>query len=128
MEKDDDGPLAVNLRRRMRAMKIGQKQLATLAGVNETYVRDILKGRSRNPTASKLRRVATVLECEASDLMDATVSAAEAGQFVRDPRELLLLETWRKLSQEEREGVLSYIAFRLSQAGASEAGTLGKTI
>jgi transcriptional regulator with XRE-family HTH domain len=127
MEADDDGPLARALRDRMKEKGIGQRQLALAARVNETYVRDILKGRSRNPEAGKLGRVAAALDWQLADL-PVGVSQAQPGEFVRDPGELILLKTWRKLPEQERDAVLDYIAFRLSQIGAPGSSNTGKTV
>jgi transcriptional regulator with XRE-family HTH domain len=62
------GLIAKNVRFWMDSRQIGQKALALKAGVNETYVRDILRGRSLNPTESRLRKVADALDCRVSDL------------------------------------------------------------
>jgi transcriptional regulator with XRE-family HTH domain len=105
--------MARALRARMAERKIGQKELAKRAGVNETYVRDILKGRSRNPQAAKLARVAAALDCEIHDLMPDP--AAMPGELVRDPAELLLLTTWRQLTDQDREMLLDFIEHRLSR-------------
>lgn len=112
------------------AGNVGQKHLAQEAssniagGVSETYIRDILKGKSRNPQATKLRAVALALRARGveADHLLGMASTPEAGEFVRDPAELLLLHTWRKLPEQEREGVRDYIDFRLSQALRAPAG------
>lgn len=64
---EDEG-LIGRLRRRMKARKIGQKALSKQAGLNETYVRDILKKKSRNPSHAGLQKLAFILECHVSDL------------------------------------------------------------
>jgi transcriptional regulator with XRE-family HTH domain len=46
----------------------GQKALALKAEQNETYVRDILVGKSRNPTHSRLIKIAKALDCSIEDL------------------------------------------------------------
>ena len=107
--------LAAAILARMEEQGIGQKALALKAGLNETYVRDILKARSRHPHAAKLAMIADALGCRASDLLDAA-APPELRELVSDPAELLLLATWRKLAQKERESVLEYIAFRLSRS------------
>jgi transcriptional regulator with XRE-family HTH domain len=121
MAEDDPGPLARELRRLMNEAGIGQKALALKAGVNETYVRDILKGRSRNPEAGKLGKVAAALGCAAGAL-HGTAGAPDTSELVRDPGELLLLATWRELPQEEREAVLDFIRYRLSRMDSGSPG------
>lgn len=65
---EDPGPVARNLRIWMEFRGFGQKALARKAGLNETYVRDILKGKSRNPTQSRLSKLAIALDCSVNDL------------------------------------------------------------
>jgi transcriptional regulator with XRE-family HTH domain len=127
MPKVADTPLARRIDARMKALGIGQKHLALRAGLNETYVRDILAGKSRNPLAAKLAQLATVLECDVAELL-ALAGTPQSGQLVADPAELLLLTTWRQLPQQEREGVLDFIHFRLSQLGGSRDGSIGKAV
>lgn len=60
--------IARNLRMRMEAEPIGQKALAVRAGLNETYVRDILVGKSLNPRQEHLTKLARALHCNVADL------------------------------------------------------------
>ncbi len=60
--------LVINLEKRMRDMGLTQKGLALKAGLNETAVRDILQGRSRDPQLSTLRALSRVLRCGVEDL------------------------------------------------------------
>ncbi|GAL97882.1 transcriptional regulator [Acetobacter tropicalis NRIC 0312] len=62
-------PVAEELERRMALLGLTQKALARNAGVGDTYVRDILKGKSRNPGGEKLERIAAMLGCTARDLL-----------------------------------------------------------
>ncbi|MFT8484278.1 MAG: helix-turn-helix domain-containing protein [Gluconobacter cerinus] len=61
--------IAKELKRRMDEKGFKQKSLAIAADLNDTYVRDILKGKSKNPEASKLARIAQVLGCTSDDLL-----------------------------------------------------------
>ena len=56
----DDALQAIE--RRITAIGTNPKAVGLLAGLGETYVRDLLKGRSRNPTASRLEKVYAVLD------------------------------------------------------------------
>jgi len=60
--------LVSNLERRMRVWDITQKALALKAGLNETAVRDILKGRSKDPQYTTLNSIARVFGCTIEDL------------------------------------------------------------
>jgi transcriptional regulator with XRE-family HTH domain len=76
----------------------GQKALALKAKLNETYVRDILKGKSRNPTQSRLRKVAEALDCSVEDLTgDATESRHS------DPARVVWNAVYDRLSPAERD-------------------------
>jgi transcriptional regulator with XRE-family HTH domain len=57
-----------NLERRMRLRGLTQKSLALKAGLNETAIRDILKGRSKDPQFTTLNGIARVLGCAVEDL------------------------------------------------------------
>jgi transcriptional regulator with XRE-family HTH domain len=127
MVKAPATPLGRAIHARMEALGMGQKHLALRAGLNETYVRDILAGKSKNPQAAKLAQLARALECEVADLLQ-LAAAPEAGQLITDPAELLLLSTWRQLPEQEREGVLDFIHFRLSQTRQRRDAVGGKAV
>jgi len=63
-----DSPLITELRSRMAAEGFNQKSLARAANLNETAVRDILKGRSQNPRIDTLEALARTLGCSVSEL------------------------------------------------------------
>ena len=60
--------LARNLKERMERERLNPKSLSLNAGLNETYVRDILIGKSLNPTEARLAKLATALHCDVADL------------------------------------------------------------
>lgn len=67
--KTQPAPWVENLRRLMLAKGMNPKSLSRAAGgVGETYVRDILAGRSKNPKMSELQLVADALECSLDDI------------------------------------------------------------
>lgn len=68
------------LRRRMEAMHLDKKTLSVRAGLGESYVRDLFSGKSKNPTASKLGRLAKVLGCATADITgERSVRHAQVG-------------------------------------------------
>jgi transcriptional regulator with XRE-family HTH domain len=111
VEDPADSRLIRTLKRLMAEARIGQKKLAQKAGLNDTYVRDILSGRSRNPGAGRLSKVAEALQVDVSVLLDA--AKAGAGE---DPRERLLLSTWRRLPEDAKAQTLDFVAFHLERA------------
>lgn len=54
--------IAQRIREKMTEVGTNNKALAREAGLNETYIRDVLEGRSRNPTQSRLDKVFDALE------------------------------------------------------------------
>jgi transcriptional regulator with XRE-family HTH domain len=50
-----------DVRRRMLAAGLKMKRLSLEAGLGETYVRDLLTGRSKNPKTEELQKVMDVL-------------------------------------------------------------------
>jgi len=56
-------PETVNhIRRRMWALGLNMKRLSLDSGLGETYVRDLLTGRSKNPKTTELQRVLDTLD------------------------------------------------------------------
>lgn len=122
MPEDVDTPLVRTLKRLMHAKDgMSKKRLAEEAGVGLTYVRDVFEGRSKNPTASKLAKLAKVLGCSPAVL--SVAASAESGEFVQDSTELLLLGTWRQLPKVMQQETLRFIRFHLADAEKS-AGEL----
>jgi transcriptional regulator with XRE-family HTH domain len=75
----------------MEAKGIGPKALSLKAGLNETYVRDLLKGRSLNPRQSHLQKLAEGLDCGVSDL---------TGESATVPAERELLAAFRSTDEQ----------------------------
>lgn len=62
--------LVDNIRMRMEALNLTPVALSKRAGLNHTAVRDILTGKSKSPRAGTIEKLAKVLDCSASDLID----------------------------------------------------------
>lgn len=71
----DVGRVAREVTRRMKALGLNPKSLSKKAGLNQTFVRDLSKGKSRNPRADSLDKLATALGCTVSDLTNGATSA-----------------------------------------------------
>lgn len=61
--------MADRLRARCRQLGFSTVQVGELAGVNRTFVYDIMRGRSGNPNLDKLQRIAEVLKVERNWLL-----------------------------------------------------------
>jgi transcriptional regulator with XRE-family HTH domain len=61
--------LQKNIKTRLREKNITTNQLEKLAGLKASAVRNILLGRSKNPSANLLLAISEVLECSITDLL-----------------------------------------------------------
>ncbi len=64
----------------MNELGLNQKRLSLGAGLNETYVRDIIKGRTRNPRTDSLGKLARALGCSRADLLPPADRGTEANE------------------------------------------------
>src|SRR5690242_7769886 len=64
MSHMDELQIVADIRRRMDALgaRVTKKGLSRAAGVGDTYVRDILTGRSKNPKTAELLKVLRALD------------------------------------------------------------------
>ncbi|RZK20659.1 MAG: XRE family transcriptional regulator [Flavobacterium sp.] len=60
--------LQINLEKKMKEKGFNMKSLSIMAGLNETAVRDIIKGRVNSPTYKNLSKICVVLECSVDEL------------------------------------------------------------
>lgn len=102
--------LAREIHRRMRLLGMSQKSLALASRNNETYVRDIFKGRSLNPKSEQFARLASVLGCSVADLLgpDPSIpgSQPQIGDLIQDAEEAAILALWRVLKPRGRRRLL----------------------
>lgn len=88
MENEAESPLAQRLKERMDHLQLNPFQLAKLAGYGESFVRDILRGKSKNPSADKLAKLAAVMGTSLEWLMG-TASAPSSSHVLVDGLEVL---------------------------------------
>jgi transcriptional regulator with XRE-family HTH domain len=103
-----------------------QKSLAAAAGLNVTYVRDILVGKSKNPKSEHLHKLAGALGCESSDLTDPGRSSGDElpGELANRFSERAIVEMWRILSPHGKE-----LAFRrIAELLPGRAPDIGRSI
>jgi len=101
----DASPLARGLFFRMRDAGLTMTALAARAGVRADFIRDILRGKSKNPGYEGLEKIAKALGCEVQDIRDQGIPGDEPkkGQFVNQPDELALLGFYRSLDFEGKK-------------------------
>lgn len=66
----DHKAMVARIEARMRELGLTPKSLARAAGLSETYVRDLREGRSTNPRASHLLKLATALGVSLGELVE----------------------------------------------------------
>ena len=95
----------------MLAKGFGQKALALAADVNETYVRDLFKGKSKNPKNDQLSKIAKALGCTLSDLTDPrrAEDIQESEKIAQSPEEVELLRIWRRAAPTGRARIIDAI-------------------
>ncbi|WP_158258352.1 helix-turn-helix domain-containing protein [Rhodopila globiformis] len=107
-------PVEREVFRRMVRAGMGQTALALKAGLNETYVRDLFKGRSLNPRTEQLKKLANALGCNMPELLiEAGATPSDLTEF-REPSDVLplrpaevgLIRLWRALKQPARDNLL----------------------
>jgi SOS-response transcriptional repressor LexA len=69
MDSNPDTPLKKRIRERMDLLGINALQTAKKSGLGDSFVRDILRGKTRNPSAANLAKLAVALETTADALM-----------------------------------------------------------
>lgn len=109
--------LAQNLLREMDRSGQSRHSLALAAGLKPDVIRDILRGKTRFPSADKLAAISRVLNLTPDQLLGNDPIPSEAGatdlkqrgQLVNDPAELTLLAFWRGLDDAERRFMLNLL-------------------
>lgn len=61
--------LVSELERRMKALNLDAKTVSTRAGLGASFIRDIQRGKSKEPKRSALEQIARVLGCTVDDLL-----------------------------------------------------------
>ena len=90
-------PLEISYDRRMKTLKdivakrlselgLGAVEAATRAGLERTYIRDIVEGRKATVRANKIAALATALELSPEELMGLDASAADLNKAPQTPK------------------------------------------
>lgn len=120
----------------IKLRKTNPKRLARVAGVGETYIRDLLKGRSRDPQTNKLTKVAEALSTTLDDLISLG-NSLRSGRVGEDRKstpnlfnsdfsnntfyseqEIALIDLWRELSLSQRAALLCFIEASINRDAA----------
>ncbi len=98
--------LVSEIQRRMDETGLNMKQLSLKAKLNETYVRDVVTGKSADPAIHKVAKIAIALGTTLPELWCAS-GAEPRGKLVHDPDELAWLHLWRSMSVDTRGTLLA---------------------
>jgi phage repressor protein C with HTH and peptisase S24 domain len=79
--------IARAVERRMKALGLNPKRLSKKAGLNETFMRDLLQGRSRNPRHDTLQKLAEALDCSVGELAGERPNSATSIPLNREQAE-----------------------------------------
>ncbi len=92
---------------RMQEMNLKSATLSKLAGLNQTYVRDLLSSDDPNPRIRHLTALADALEVSVEWLLDGAESEQESE----------ITDLWEhKLDKQARQAVLDFARFKASQS------------
>lgn len=80
------------IEKRMKVLGLNAKSLSKKAGLNDTAIRDIVEGRSKNPRHDTVQKIARALGCTASDLLGERPALAPSRAMTGDTVEILELE------------------------------------
>jgi len=97
--------VAIEIYRRMSMIGMTHKALSTRAGLNETYVRDLITAKSKNPRHQHLAAIAHALGCTLNELVDPRPPRPDVAkpELVEKPDELIILDLWRRLTQQGKD-------------------------
>lgn len=92
--------LAGRIEKRLEAKGLKRAEASKLAGLNQTYIRDLIEERVKNPRAEHLARLAEVLDTTLEWLALGT-GPEERGAAPEDRSEVL--DIWDRIAPEDRE-------------------------
>jgi transcriptional regulator with XRE-family HTH domain len=100
--------VAQAIKRRMLLAGLNYRSLALKAGLPETYVRDVMNGKSKNPKHHSLAAIATALNCSLLDIIDPQLASLplEKSEVVDKPEERAWLAFFRAHSPADRARLL----------------------
>lgn len=126
--KPEPSIIARNVQRIMIEREMNPKQLAGYAGLGDSYVYNLIDGKSKNPLAANIQKIAAALGCPVVDLLDPlegrggdrqhNESIDPSGVIPLFPDEYTLIRLWRDhLPKDGKDAVLVYIAKLIADRG-----------
>lgn len=124
----DESPLQRNIKAELERTGLTAHSLAMAAELNLTAIRDILRGKSRNPQYDTMVAIARVLGRQPADLTADTLPPLRAegtaadgpGDVIKDDieaDEVALLTFWRRLSRADKSRMIREIIKLAERSG-----------
>ena len=99
----DEGTLAARIQRRLDKVGKTREQVSVAIGRHRDYIRNIMRGRSKEPKGRNLAMLAAELQCTVEWL----IKGAGRETLGRDGDEGELLKVFREMSPTQRAAYLS---------------------
>lgn len=98
---------------RLSQLKIGAVEAATAAGIERTFIRDIVEGKKKSVRADKLALLANALKLDAAALAAGQLLASDfCSDMGNEDAEFLTL--WREASTEDRGIIMALLRAKSS--------------
>ncbi|QGA55892.1 MULTISPECIES: hypothetical protein [Brucella] len=98
---------------RLAQLGLGAVEAATAAGIERTFIRDIVEDKKKSVRADKLPILAMALKLDASALASGNLVPIEEDR-ITDPEDEEFMELWKKASSADRDVILALLRSRLS--------------
>jgi len=98
---------------RLSQLQLGAVEAATAAGIERTYIRDIVEGKKKSVRADKLPMLAKALKLDPAALAAGQLVTTEATNGM-SPEDAEFMDLWKKATKEERGVILALLRAKSS--------------
>lgn len=98
---------------RLSQLQLGAVEAATAAGIERTYIRDIVEGKKKSVRADKLPMLAKALKLDPAALAAGQLVTTEATSGM-SPEDTEFMDLWKKATKEERGVILALLRAKSS--------------
>jgi len=107
---------AMNLKeiviQRLAQLGLGAVEAATAAGIERTFIRDIVEDKKKSVRADKLPILAMALKLDASALASGRLVPTDETKPL-DPEDIEFMELWRQANSADRDVILALLRSRI---------------
>lgn len=101
---------------RLNQLGLGAVEAATAAGIERTFIRDIVEDKKKSVRADKLPVLAAALKLDPSALAAGTLVPIDE-TTLPDPEDVEFMELWKKANSADRDVILALLRSRISSKG-----------